>query len=121
MPVAERDNALSALALANDTRELRSRQRRALKGAPARTMFPVLMDPPAELASYRLRDLFGRSNDSLVPLMGEKKLHRLLERLNRGRVRTWHDEIRWRDLSKSERRAFLVELKRRGPKTWRAT
>jgi hypothetical protein len=121
VPVTDRTTALAALEVANETREVRARQRMALRGAPPHTMLPVLIDPPAELASYRLGELFAARSLSLIPFLGAVRLTRILSSLNRrsGLSRRWDEHTRLRDLSTSERRMLAEELQRHGPPSWR--
>ena len=120
MPVAHRNTARENLQLANRTRQVRARQRRALRGAPPRTLLPVVIDPPKELASYQLRELFGTYCRGLIPMLASSKLDRVLASLNRRCVgRNWHRDMRLRSLSKREREMLCEELMRKGPRAWR--
>ena len=120
---------MQALERANATRTARSRQRRALQGAPAPAIYAVVVDPTPELASYKLGVLFApaknhRTGDGLlIPRFGRKTLTKALSDLSalypRGR-RQYHLDLRLRDLTRPERERVMRAITSRAPASWRA-
>lgn len=113
-----------ALAVGNEIRIKRSRQRRALIGAPAREVIPAIVNPTREMEGIRIATLItpsGSDKLGVVPKIGPKKLSRvfndLIERYPDGRE--WHGALRLCDLTVEERRRLAHALLLRAPASWR--
>lgn len=118
MPVilrgAEQHQHLRALQHAQEIRLGRAAQRVALRNARPDVIAAALIAPSPELASYRLRDLFGRS--TIVPGYGPARLARALRDVQweRPQGRRWSDELRLRDLTRGERQRLAMRITGRG-------
>ncbi len=113
-----------ALAVGNEIRISRSRQRRALIGAPAREVIPAIVNPTREMEGIRIATLItpgGSDKVGVVPKIGPKTLSRvfndLIERYPDGWE--WHGAIRLCDLTVEERRRLARALLLRAPAAWR--
>lgn len=113
---------LAALALANDRREDRARQRDELVGASPAEVIAAIVNPTPEIASYKLSSLFGSKASSVVPLVGPRKLADACREVARkhphGR-QVWHPYLRLRELNETERRRLIEALVKRGAPAWR--
>lgn len=114
---------LTALAQANRVREIRAAQRDELRGVAAEVLVSTLLDPPAELASYRLRDLFATEAGArgVIPRFGRVGLGRALQRYNgrEGNFRAIHSSLRLRDLTKRERQEVAKAIVAVAPESWK--
>jgi hypothetical protein len=103
---------MQALALADQVRCRRSSERAELRGKPKAIVASAVIDPTPELASYRLRDLFAPTSRERIGLLvrfGDHHLNRAFNRLagDYPLGRSWHSEIRLRDLSRTERERLV--------------
>lgn len=112
MPLAEQPQHLSALQRAQEVRLSRAEERRALRGARPGGIATALIDPSPELASFRLRDLFGRS--TVVVGFGSRRLAQALREIHLEHPlgRRWSDELRLRDLTRGERQRLAKRVTR---------
>lgn len=104
---------MEALAVANERRLARARERKELRGAPPSVLVPALVHPSDALGSYSLAALFGRppstKRHGIVVRFGPVALNRVLEQLTAEHPlgRRWHAGIRLRDLTEKERRRLV--------------
>lgn len=110
MPLAERPQHLRALRQAQEIRLSRAEERRVLRASRPGEITVALIDPSPELASFRLRDLFGRS--TIVPGFGSRRLAQALRDIERKHPlgRRWSDELRLRDLTRGERQRLAMRV-----------
>ncbi len=108
------------------TKAARSRQRRALRGQAPSIVAAAIVNPPRELATYKLRLLFGPkeggSERGLVPGVGEARLRRVLAGLAADRDlprQNWHSELRLNELTPREREHLALALIAAAPPSWR--
>lgn len=113
MPLAEQPQHLSALRHAQAVRLDRAAQRVALRNARPGVIAAALIDPPPKLASYRLRDLFGRC--TIVVGFGPARLAAALRSIEWKHPlgRRWSDALRLRDLTRGERQWLAMAISRR--------
>jgi hypothetical protein len=111
-----------ALAMAQEMRLSRARQREELVGASPAEIIAAVVDPTPEIASYKLSSLFGNKATSVVPLVGPSKLaaacREVARRHPHGR-QAWHPYLRLRELNETERRRLIEALVKRGAPAWR--
>lgn len=116
--------SLEAFQRANDVIATRKLQRESLRSARPRDFVRTLIDPPSELASYRLIRLFGGSSSNgaphrPIPGFGPKRLEEALESL-RDRGHRWAvSDARLRDLAPNQRRLIARTVLEFAPAAWR--
>jgi hypothetical protein len=105
-------NPHRALAIANAVRIEQSRQRKALAGAPPRTLVPALVHPTPQLGKYKLASLIAAppGKYGVVRWVGKRKLDKVLARIEKRCYRHLHAEMRLEELTERERRLLVKEL-----------
>lgn len=109
-----------ATAASSVLRSERRRQRLALREAPPSEVVRAIVDPPPELASYRLIHLFGNTYGGAIPGFSTGRLRAALRRLNRENPygRRWSEQIRLGGLSRGDRQLLVAAITRHSPPTW---
>lgn len=119
MPVAEKPQALQAIARANEIRLGRRKERSELRGSTAEQIEAALLNPSDAFASYPLDRLFapGRCN-GLLPRFGKTSLQRVLNRLiaQKPEGRAWDSTVKLGDLTEGERQRLVEALRPYLPK-----
>jgi hypothetical protein len=105
---------MEALELANQVARTRARQKKALHKAPLALQLRTLLDPPKELATYKLSNLFCHRK-SIVPYFGPTRAEDAMLTLSRKGMRAWHTGLRLGELTERERKLLVDEIVRRIP------
>lgn len=122
MPVATKAHLAVAGAKSAQVRTTRRRQRLALREAPPATLVGTLIDPPSELATYRLGLLFACGENGargVIPGFGASRLRVALAKLSREGHWWAHTETRLNSLTTEQRRALLAAVLEVAPPAWR--
>lgn len=122
MPVATKAHLAAAGAKSAQVRSTRRRQRLALREAPPATLAATLMEPPAELATYKIGLLFACTEDGargVIPGFGASRLRCVLAKLSRQGQWWAHTEARLSSLTVEDRRVLLAAVFEMAPPSWR--
>lgn len=110
-----------SLAMANAIRSARREQRLALRALPAQQLVRALIDPPSELASYRLGQLFVNREPGcggVIPGFNVRRLDRALAKLRRQGYGWADSQTRLRQLSLTQRRLLMRAVLEMAPAAW---
>lgn len=105
-------------------RSTRAKQRQELRDASPQEFVRALIDPPPELASFKLIHLFGgvqkRGCSRPIPLYGVTKIEDTLRSLRRKGHEWASSDVRLRSLSRSQRRLLVAAVLSHAPRGWRS-